>query len=170
MKLLILVFALLFVQTSCTNNSPIEMASSSVEIIPQPLTMTVGEEKFTINEQTAIVYDKGVEKVADYLRQYIPLESVESNDNNSIRLVLDSTLDNEAYLLCIDEKGVEIRGGGYGGVFNGVQSLLQLLPHAIYTKKATLPMEVSYVKIEDAPRFSYRGILPLPISNHVDYS
>ena len=158
MKPSLLIIALLLSYVSCTSDSVVT-PSSSTEIIPQPLTMTVGEEKFTINEQTAIVYDKGVEKVADYLRQYIPLESVESNDNNSIRLVLDSTLDNEAYLLCIDEKGVEIRGGDYGGVFNSVQSLLQLLPHAIYTKKATLPMEVSYVKIEDAPRFSYRGIL-----------
>ncbi len=158
MKPSLLIIALLLSYVSCTSDSVVT-TSSSTEIIPQPLSMTVGEGNFTINEQTTLVYDKEVEKVADYLRQYIPLESVESNDNNSIRLVLDSTLDNEAYLLCIDEKGVEIRGGDYGGVFNAVQSLLQLLPHAIYTKKATLPMEVSYVKIEDAPRFSYRGIL-----------
>ena len=102
---------------------------------------------------------EGMKEGTETESSYLPLEGVNGGEENSIRLTTDNSLGKESYLLCIDEKGVEIRGGDYGGVFNGVQSLLQLLPHAIYTKKATLPMEVSYVKIEDAPRFSYRGIL-----------
>ena len=160
MKYLILAIVLLFTQTACSTDSAAVLSSAqSTEIIPQPLSLTRGEGRFTINEQTALICDKEVEKVGEYLRLYLPLEGINGEGENSIRLTIDSTLGNEAYLLCIDEKGVKICGGDYGGVFNGVQSLLQLLPHAIYTKKATLPMEVSYVKIEDAPRFSYRGIL-----------
>ena len=160
MKYLILAIVLLFTQTACSTDSAAILSSAqSTEIIPQPLSLTRGEGRFTINEQTALICDKEVEKVGEYLRLYLPLEGINGEGENSIRLTIDSTLGNEAYSLCIDEKGVEICGGDYGGVFNGVQSLLQLLPHAIYTKKATLPMEVSYVKIEDAPRFSYRGIL-----------
>ncbi len=160
MKYLILAIVLLFTQKACSTDSTAVLSTAqSTEIIPQPLSLTKGEGCFTINEQTALICDKEVEKVGEYLRLYLPLEGVNGGEENSIRLTTDNSLGNEAYSLCIDEKGVEICGGDYGGVFNGVQSLLQLLPHAIYTKKATLPMEVSYVKIEDAPRFSYRGIL-----------
>ena len=160
MKYLILAIVLLFTQTACSTDSAAVLSTAqSTEIIPQPLSLTKGEGCFTINEQTALICDKDVEKVGEYLRLYLPLEGVNGGEENSIRLTTDSSLGKEAYSLCIDEKGVEICGGDYGGVFNGVQSLLQLLPHSIYTKKATLPMEVSYVKIEDAPRFSYRGIL-----------
>lgn len=159
MRLLILAIVLLFMQISCTNRPPVKDTSSSIEIIPQPLSLTTREGSFTINNTTTIICDKSIEKLADYVRLYLPLEATDGAESNSIRLMLDNTLDKEEYSLCIDEAGVEIRGGDYGGVFNGVQSLLQLLPHSIYTKKATLPMELSYIKIEDAPRFNYRGIL-----------
>ena len=42
---------------------------------------------------------------------------------------------------------------------NAIQSLLQLLPHSIYSKNATVPMEVAYVEVADAPQYSYRGFL-----------
>ena len=161
MRLILLAIILLFTQTSCVSDSSTtaSMAGQTTEIVPQPLSLSVGEGCFTIGECTAIVCDKEVEKVADYLRQYLPLTATEVSQGNSIRLKLDSSLGEEAYSLCINDKGVEICGGAYGGVFNGVQTLLQLLPHAIYTKRATLPMEVPYIQVDDAPRFPYRGIL-----------
>ena len=129
------------------------------DIIPQPVSLVKGEGRFKIDERTAIICDKKFEKAADYLRQYIPVERTKGKKVNSIRLIFDKKLGKEAYSLCVDEKGVEIYGSDYGGVFNGIQTLLQLLPHAVYTKNAPLPMEVAYVKIEDAPQYHYRGLL-----------
>ena len=139
---------------------PAPPAPLFTDIIPQPLSVIKGEERFTINERTAIICDEGVEKAASYLRLYLPLERNRGKKSNSIRLLLDTkNLAQEEYTLTINKKGIEIRGGGYGGVFNGIQSLLQLLPHAIYTKNAPLPMEVAYIEVKDAPQYQYRGFL-----------
>ena len=129
------------------------------DIIPQPLALVKGEGRFVIDEQTALICDKGLEKIASYFTQYVHLTRTKGKKSNSIRLVLDTKLGKEEYSLTINKKGVELRGGDYGGVFNGVQSLLQLLPHAVYTKSAQLPMEVSYIEVKDAPQYHYRGFL-----------
>ncbi len=160
MKYLIIAVLLLLAQTSCSTDATMALSSAqSTDIIPQPLSLVEGDGQFAINKQTTIYCDKELQKVAEYLQIYLPLEQSMGKSENSIRLVLDSNLCDEAYLLSVDKNGIEIRGGGYGGVFNGIQSLLQLLPHSIYSKKATLPIEISYIKIEDAPRFPYRGVL-----------
>ena len=111
------------------------------DIIPQPLSLVKGEGRFTIDERTAIICDKSIPQAAEYLRIYLPLERTKGKKSNSIRLLLDAkNLGKEEYTLNIDKKGIEIRGGDYGGVFNAIQSLLQLLPHAIYSKNTPLPM------------------------------
>lgn len=138
---------------------PLPPAPLFTDVIPQPVSLVKGEGRFKIDERTAIICDKKFEKAADYLRQYIPAERTKGKKVNSIRLVFDKKLGKEAYSLRVDEKGIEICGSDYGGVFNGIQTLLQLLPHAVYTKNAPLPMEVAYVKIEDAPQYHYRGLL-----------
>ena len=138
---------------------PAPPAPLFTDIIPQPLSLVKGEGRFTINEQTALICDKGLEKIASYFTQYVHLTRTKGKKSNSIRLLLDENLGKEEYALTIDKKGVELRGGDYGGVFNGVQSLLQLLPHAVYTKSAQLPMDVSYIEVKDAPQYHYRGLL-----------
>lgn len=138
---------------------PTPPAPLFTDIIPQPLSLVKGEGRFSITERTAIICDKGVEIAADYLRLYLPLERTKGKKRESIRLLLDQELGKEEYALSVGDNGIEIRGGDYGGVFNGVQSLLQLLPHAIYTKTAQLPMEVAYIEVKDAPQYHYRGLL-----------
>ncbi len=168
MKLLLLSLLLLFIQTNCSADTKSREKVDSTktilvplhsDIIPQPRSLIKGEGRFTINERTAIICDKEVAKAADYLRIYLPLERTKGKKENSIRLLLDKKLGKEEYSLSIGKKGVEIRGGDYGGVFNGIQSLLQLLPHAVYSKTAQLPMEVTYIEVKDAPQYHFRGFL-----------
>ncbi|MBR6655657.1 MAG: beta-N-acetylhexosaminidase [Alistipes sp.] len=174
MKYLLLTYALLISQCACANNKTTaksEKGSDTVkvvapppaplftDIIPQPLSIVKGEGRFTIDERTAILHDKELAQAADYLRLYLPIERTSGSSNNAIQLALDKTLGKEEYSLKIDKKGVAIRGGDYGGVFNAIQSLLQLLPHAVYSKSAQLPMEVSYIEVKDAPQYHYRGFL-----------
>ena len=129
------------------------------DIIPQPVSLVKGEGRFTINERTFILCDKSFTKAADYLRLYLPIERTKGKKSNSIRLLLNEKLGKEEYTLTINKKGIEIQGADYGGIFNGIQSLLQLLPHEIYSKSAQLPMEVSYIEVKDAPKNHYRGYL-----------
>ncbi len=116
---------------------------------------------YSIDRNTTLCYDESVSKVADILCEYIPFSkrTTECCENNAVRLLVDTTLGKEAYTLEIDASGVTIKGGGYGGVFYGMQSLLQLLPYEVFTKKASLPLAAQYVRVEDSPRFSYRGML-----------
>ena len=68
-------------------------------------------------------------------------------------------MDDESYRLTVTPQGVQVVGADYGGVFNGLQTLLQLLPPEVYTGQATLPLTVDACRIEDAPRFHYRGMM-----------
>ncbi len=176
MRYILLAFAILISQCVCAKDTTnvkkvkrvkevdttkvvVAPALLFTEIIPQPLSLVKGEGRFTIDDRTAIICDKELAKAADYLRLYLPTERTKGKSDNSIRLLLDKKLGKEEYRLSVGKKGIEIRGGDYGGVFNGIQSLLQLLPHEIYSKSAMLPMEISYIEVKDAPQYHYRGFL-----------
>ena len=176
MRYLLLAFAILISQCACANDTTkVKKAKQTKEIdttkvvapptplftdiIPQPLSLVKGEGRFTIDNQSTLYCDEELKEAADYLLLYIPIERAKSKGKGSIRLTLDKKLSKEEYSLKVDKNGIEIRGGDYGGVFNGIQSLLQLLPHAIYSKGASLPMEVSYIEVKDAPQYHYRGFL-----------
>lgn len=161
MRHLILLVVILVVQSACASDST-KVATPqplSTDIIPRPRMLVEGEGRFVINERTAIVCDKELAAAADYLRLYIPTERTKGKAGGVIRLCLDDKLATEEYALCVNKKGVEICGGGYGGVFNGIQSLLQLLPHKVYSKSCELPMELPYIEVNDAPKYAYRGLL-----------
>ena len=152
MKLLLISLVLLLAQANA-------WADNVVSIIPQPLSVMKGEGCFTINEGTSLVFDKKLDKAASYLLDYLPMQIQKGKKSNSIRLILDKKMAKEEYSLKVHSKGIEIRGGEYAGVFNGIQSLLQLLPSEVYTKNGNLPIEVPLVEIKDAPQYSYRGLL-----------
>ena len=152
MKLLLISLVLLLAQANV-------WADSVVGIIPQPFSVMKREGCFIINEGTSLVFDKKLDKAASYLLDYLPMQIQRGKKTNSIRLILDKKMAKEEYSLKVHSKGIEIRGGEYAGVFNGIQSLLQLLPSEVYTKNGNLPIEVPLVEIKDAPQYSYRGLL-----------
>lgn len=67
-----------------------------------------------------------------------------------------ASLGEEGYTLQVDGKGIVVKAATEAGLFYGQQTLLQLLT----------PDGIPYVKIEDAPRFPYRG-LHLDVSRHI---
>ena len=56
--------------------------------------------------------------------------------------------------MSVTKKGVLIKGKSTNGVINGLQTLLQICS-AKEVKKGTIP----FVKIEDYPRFEWRGMM-----------
>ena len=151
MKLLLISLFLVLTQFSAW--------ADNAGIIPKPLSVVKSEGYFTIDESTSLVFNKKLDKAASYLLDYLPLQTKKGKKNNSIRLTLDKKMAKEEYSLRIHSRGIEIRGGEYAGVFNGIQSLLQLLPAEVYAKKLTYPVEVPLVDIKDAPQYTYRGLL-----------
>jgi hexosaminidase len=156
----------------------INAAAQPISIIPQPVTIKrIDENKtFSISSATQIVLEgSNLEKSAAYLNEYLKkyylfsLKVVRnSRSDNSIRLNyerLDKKLPG-AYMLRIDGKGAYLAGDNETGVFNGIQSLIQLLP-VPDTKLTILPAKLSlpFVFIDDEPRFAYRG-MHLDVGRH----
>ena len=114
-----------------------------------------------ITPQTMLCYETPLAPLADYLREYINVgkTSDSMSADEAIVLSLDPALGSEAYTLDIGPQRIEIAGGDYGGVFNGVQALFRLLPPEVYAKACPLPVEVACTRIGDAPRFPYRGMM-----------
>ena len=160
MKINSLLIAAISLIVAACSSVPQARLDSTAEILPRPTMMTYQEGSFTIDRNTVLCYDKSVEKVADILCEYVPFTKRNAEaEENAVRLLIDSTLGKEAYTLSISKGGVTIKGGDYGGVLYGVESLLQLLPYEVFTKNAKLPLAAQCIEIEDSPRFPYRGMM-----------
>ncbi len=143
-------------------------ALSAQDVVPRPVSMTRATGRFVLSASTHIVA-RGearieAEKLRDYLRPATGLELpvVSQARAGSIALVLDPALQgagNEGYRLDVRARGVVIRARKRAGLFYGIQSLRQLLPAQIYrrAKAADVVWAIPAVRIEDAPRFVWRG-------------
>ncbi len=146
----------------------------SLNIIPKPGEMVKKEGSFTINRKTTIVFSenesllKEANYLTDLLNEYsgLKLKLITDNpkDKNTIGLIVNSNIVNpEGYVLKVTENGITIEGGSPSGVFYGIQTLRQLLPHQ--TGKAKAKLQVQSIEIKDEPRFAYRG-LHLDVGRH----
>ncbi|MCC6372819.1 MAG: family 20 glycosylhydrolase [Bacteroidia bacterium] len=168
--LLIFVSALVCVNAQTKN---------TFSIIPMPNLIRPMEGKFVLSSQTKIVAsDTANYKDAFYLRNflkevydvYVPLLTDYKNTSNAIVFNYDATgtYKKEQYDLNIQANKITITAlKGGSGFFYGIQSLIQILP--LYQKVAGNPPQLTFdvpcVKIQDAPRFKYRG-MHLDVSRH----
>ncbi|MFE5365885.1 beta-N-acetylhexosaminidase [Streptomyces mirabilis] len=99
----------------------------------------------------------------------LPLRPGPQDARNAVRLLLDDTLEPEAYKLgVVVNWGIEIRGGGAAGVFWGAQTLRQLLGPDAFRRAPVRPGRtygIAHQIVEDAPRFPWRGLM-LDVSRH----
>lgn len=150
-------------------------------VIPKPKKMEVHEGQFSINTATKIVLSENTrelqaigEQLARRLRTVTgyPFELVSSDDNddNAIELVLEKDNDRfgkEGYELIVKKKSTTIKAATSAGVFYGIQTFYQLLPPEV-EKIEIVPginWSVPRVKIEDQPRFQWRG-MHLDVGRH----
>ena len=127
-------------------------------IIPTPQSVTIAEGCYTISPKTTIFSsDIELQPLADYCVAEIGL--TKSLKYGDIELVIDDYLEAEEYRLIVSEEGIAIHGGDYGGTFNGVMTLLQLLPANVYNGGLTGSAEVVCCEISDSPRYEHRGFM-----------
>jgi hexosaminidase len=143
-------------------------------LIPQPAHLEKGNGVFILNANTVIVpaseYDKRLgELLALRLRSLTgsDLKVVKFAANNVIRFISDANIKGgkEAYRLEITPKAVVIKASQPEGWFYGMQTLVQLLPMKLKRADAKLGVKIPAIKIEDAPRFQWRGLM-VDVSRH----
>lgn len=138
---------------------------------PAPVVQTSRPGVCRLTAETWLCHEAPLAPLATYLCRYINVENVgcSMSADETIVLALDPTLGAEAYRLGVYPGRIEIEGGAYGGVFNGIQALLRLLPPQVYAGSLPLPVEIACTQIEDAPRFAYRGMMLDVARTWIDY-
>lgn len=130
------------------------------QIVPTPRSDRASEGSFTLDREVRISCTGELAPLAGYLLRYLPLrcELHTSPTRGVIALKYDPSLPAEGYRLTVREERIELAGADYGGVFNAIQTLLQLLPAEVYAGRCPLPLALPCRQIEDAPAFPYRGM------------
>lgn len=140
------------------------LQAQKLDIIPKPVKIQQKEEVFIIPSSVQIIVDKKIQKSADYIGNnflkntgIIPAVSIgNKHKKNTILFLVDEkmNLPLDGYELSVTKKGVRVKGKSSNGVLNGFQTLLQICS-AKEVQKGTIPV----VKIQDYPRFEWRGMM-----------
>lgn len=152
--------------------------AESAKIIPYPQKLIQHSGKFIFNKNTTLnIQTNNAEintLVQEFSNQIKTTSGIEfkngknnSKKSNIISFTEDKSIAFEGYKLKITPESVQISASSPNGFFYATQTLYQLLPASVYgnTKSDLKNWYVSCLEIEDAPRFSYRG-LHLDVSRH----
>ena len=154
-------FILIFMNCSKKKPTPI-----TPQIIPAPLSQTINNGVFNLNNSVTLECEKEFIVVADYFTKYVQKEYnvtlKSAKSSTKIQLVKNKTIHNEeAYYLTITPTLISIEASSAKGAFYGVQSLLQLLPATSNSET----IAIQCLAIKDAPQFAYRG-MHLDVARH----
>ncbi len=148
-------------------SAPTLEAADIVPVTPTPLSIKQLEGEVELASGVPVSVAAGLEKEGEMLaRQFAERLSIHNvrqarpSEEPLVRLsVTDASVERiagEAYTLTVSpDDGIRIVGAGRAGVFYGIQTLISLVTPADYGNGRAV---VSAVRIEDAPRFGYRGM------------
>jgi hexosaminidase len=159
-------------------------ANSIPQLIPKPVAMTVGQGSFTLAATASIVVPSGSEAalpvaqdLAGYLRPAtgysLPVVTGTAQAGDIELIVgdpggLQGDPDGEGYQLDTTTSGVTLEAISPHGLYNGIQTIRQLLPAWITSSSSSPgPWTMPVVQITDYPRYIYRGVM-LDIARHYE--
>ncbi|MEZ0107664.1 hexosaminidase [Catenulispora sp. EB89] len=134
-------------------------------IIPRPAEYTPHSGEFVLGPALNLAADPGAERAADLLASYLG-DRPRTEQGPAVELRLDPGAHDhpQGYDLRIDPDRVRLAAAGEAGLFNGVQTLRQLLPVMTATASAA-PQRWPACHIRDAPRLPWRGVM-LDVARH----
>ncbi len=153
--------------------------NSRPAIIPEPVKLVQNQGYFILPENITMEAPglPALQPTINFLKKRLSLPtgynvtvSAQATAAN-IKLVIntqpDNVLGSEGYQLSVTPNGVIISANQPAGIFYGVQSLLQLLPHEIESDVAVqaVKWQAPCVEVTDYPRFGWRGLM-FDVSRH----
>ncbi|MFV0506970.1 MAG: family 20 glycosylhydrolase [Bacteroidales bacterium] len=143
------------------SNKHIGALESACPIIPTPSLYEMQEGVCSINNNVEFICDNSqMTNELNYLKgelNKLLTDSDKSNGPCKITLKQEANL-KTSYVLDIKPEMILILGRNAECVFNGVQSLLAMIPTESYNKKQS-SIELKCVHIFDTPAFPYRGLM-----------
>lgn len=152
-------------------------AENMLPLIPYPANLTRNEGTFNLKQLTAITTPAGDGAVARYAQEFatqlektsgIKVPVNPTTAATSLVMTKDATLAHEAYKLTVNEAGIKIEAADSTGFFYAIQTLKQLMPHAIYNRSGAstaIDWTVPCVEIADQPQLGHRGYM-LDVARH----
>jgi hexosaminidase len=168
MKILSLLFLFLFWVSTVA-------VAQNTWIIPKPASLVAKPGSFTLSNKTVmVVSDQEDRKAADFLNDYLqqfygfklPVGKRAGKSYIRLNTRKGNAAAKDAYTLAVTPEGITIQGESYPGTFYGIQSLIQLLPvPESPSQQFNSGLPIPLVNIQDAPRFTYRG-MHLDVGRH----
>lgn len=152
-------------------------AENMLPLIPYPANLTRNEGTFNLKQLTAITTPAGDEAVARYAQEFatqlektsgIKVPVNPTTAATSLVMTKNAALAHEAYKLTVTEAGINIAAADSTGFFYAIQTLKQLMPHAIYNRSGAstaIDWTVPCVEIADQPQLGHRGYM-LDVARH----
>ncbi len=148
-----LILSLLLVFASCQQKVSVP---TELNLIPKPNNVKISDGNLNIssgfNALTQNMESATVERLLGHLKRTVTISP--SGKKLQLNLEPENNLSDESYSLTVNNEGVLISASTEAGLFYGVQTLIQLSENRT---------QIPFVKIEDKPRFAYRGL-------HIDCS
>ncbi len=148
----------------------IQQTKAQHTIIPAPVNYVQTSNELVFNSLNirTDVNDKDVDRFTRQFKQYLSAKGFTKQTNGTQKTIEVSQnkkknpkLGNEGYNLEINAQGIFLTANKAAGIFNGYQTLKQILP----VKKEMETTSLKGCKIVDYPRFGWRGLM-LDVSRH----
>jgi len=160
----------------CTGSASVPTDLSKNSIIPKPVSVTATGESFTLTSKSDIFIMPGAPSELSFIGNYLadklnPSTGLGLNvitdgkkpGRGDILLSLtegDDELGDEGYELIITNKLLTINANKPAGLFHGIQTVRQLLPHEVEADTLQAgPWIIPTGTIRDYPSYGYRGVM-----------
>ena len=144
-------------------------ATAQIKVVPYPNDVHLNEGTFCI-KGAKVAYDAAMDApTVDIVKNFAQTLTQVTGATSPVRkgaaksgvvFVHNPSIASEAYLLDVTPKGVRVEASDLRGFNYAVQTIKQMLPVAVFGKAAAPQADwnLPCVKINDAPRFGYRGL------------
>ncbi|MGB3775864.1 MAG: beta-N-acetylhexosaminidase [Leeuwenhoekiella sp.] len=172
---LLFCFSLMLFMLSCKSDQQlVSHEETDYAIIPQPVSLVPGSGYFEIKHSTVVTGDEGLQAEVDFIATLLKQSTglsiasqlgAKNQKRNTISLRLNPAIENvEGYSLNVNPDNIEITAKEPAGILYAIQTLRQLMPPE-GVQKVQNGLKIPGVRIEDYPRFAYRG-MHLDVSRH----